>query len=103
MENSGFNQICIWAGITLNQNDNFEKKMKDVFEVNTKFIMEAKTITSKRNDILFFIHDNDVFNFDEIKLEYNIYWWEDSFNMNCTNYLYSKELLNKLRSIISKF
>lgn len=91
---SKFNQIVVWRG-TIVGNDkvkDFEKLMKtEGFRV--KYIKEIKTY-SGRNDILFYIHDEDISKFAVRRFKWDMSWLEDALN-NSPN-IYSDEI-HKMR------
>lgn len=102
-----YNQLCIWEGIILDTNledfDNFFKGHG--FDV--KFETEYKTLpdldedgneiegTGGRNDLLFYINDNDIGRFAIWRLEYGIRWWEDFAFYNGHSNIVPKEILEK--------
>lgn len=85
----------------------FEKFFKDELNVNIKFAEEVKTLpdmdptgqpvpeTDGRNDILFWINDDDISKFAIARLQYGIRWWEDVVKYNNHAAWYSKEILEK--------
>lgn len=103
MENK-FNQLCVWPGTVLGDNtiENFEQFFKDEFDARVKYAEEVITNGSierneegGRNDLLFFIHDEDVSKFAVKRLAYGIRWWEDVVSYNDGAYLYKQEVLDK--------
>jgi hypothetical protein len=48
-----------------------------------------------RNDLFFFVHDEDVAKFAIPRLQMGIRWWEDVVSYNHGSYLYTKETLEK--------
>ena len=105
---SKFNQLCVWQGVLLNglTGAEFQDYMLQRFGVRTQFETEVKTNpdyflgepitdTGGRNDVLFFVHDEDVMKFAIPRLQAGIRWWEDVVSYNNNSHLYSLEVLNK--------
>lgn len=103
MEN--FKQLCVWPGTIVGQEniEDFESFFKDEFGVRIKYTEEVLTNpdpgetleqSGGRNDVLFFVHDEDVAGFAIKRLQMGIRWWEDVF-YNDNSHLYSKEILDK--------
>ena len=107
MKNGTFNQLCVWEGVLLGEStvEEFESFFKDDgFRV--KFADEYKTLpdvdenglfiedTGGRNDLLFYINDEDVAKFAIWRLRYGIRWWED-FLANGHGDIVPKEILDK--------
>lgn len=104
--NSNFNQLCVWQGVTLGEytNKDFEKFMQNQFNVKIKFEACIETLpnldvfnnpiknTGGRFDLFFYIHDEDIQKFAVPRLSVGIRRWEDVLN-NKNNYLYSKEFI----------
>ena len=104
MEN--FKQLCVWPGTIVGQEEieNFESFFKDEMGVRIKYAEEVLTNPNPgetleqsggRNDLLFFIHDEDIDGFAVVRLSMGIRWWEDVVKYNDNSYLYSQEILNK--------
>lgn len=103
MENQ-FKQLCVWPGTMLGDNtvNDFEKFIKETFDVRVKFAEEVITNGSKerdeeggRHDLFFFVHNEDISKFAVKRLAYGIRWWEDVVSYNDGAYLYSQEILDK--------
>jgi len=99
-----FNQLCVLQGTILGENSiqDFEQFFIDNFNARVKFCEEVKTNGSierneegGRNDILFYVHDDDIPNFALNRFAYGIRWWEDVVSYNDNSYLYSQEVLDK--------
>jgi len=78
-----FNQLCVWPA-TIVGKDNvqaFNDFMRDEFGVRSAYECEVE-LADGRNDLLFFIHNDDVMKFAVKRLEYGIRWWEDVFYNN---------------------
>jgi len=99
-----FNKLCVWQGTVLGDNSikKFVQFFIDNFNARVKFCEEVKTNGSVerneeggRNDILFYIHDDDMSHFALKRLAYGIRWWEDVVSYNDNSYLYEQEILDK--------
>lgn len=107
MEN--FKQLCVIHGLIIGAENvsDFEKVILDNTGCRIKYSEEVLTNpdvdesgnavpeTGGRNDVLFFIHDEDVMKFAIPRLQLGIRWWEDVIKYNSNSYLYSKEILEK--------
>ena len=104
MEN--FKQLCVWPGTRVGQEEieRFESFFKDELGVRIKYDEEVLTNpdpgetleqSGDRNEVLFFIHDEDIAGFAVKRLQMGIRWWEDVVFYNDNSYLYSKEILDK--------
>ena len=100
MTKTKFNQLCVLEG-TIVENakelENFFKKegyrVKYATQVETLPDFEGCTETGGRNDIFFYIHDDDIGKFAVPRLQMGIRWWEDVLG-NGNGKLYSKEFLS---------
>lgn len=110
MEN--FNQLCVWQGTVLETEDGkitfeqFEDWVSENFGgVRIKMMEEVKTLpdmnngvpipeTGGRNDLFFYVHDEDIQKFALARLQAGIRWWEDVLGNGQGN-LYPKEILKK--------
>lgn len=107
-----FNQLCVWPATIVkeaNQTpEDFKDIMKENFDVKVKYETELKTNpdydeynnpiegTGGRNDLLFYVHDEDVDKFAIKRLQYGIKWWEDHIDpQNGNRYLYDDEVFEK--------
>lgn len=104
-----FNQLCVWQGVLLDgfTHEEFENFMLERFGVRIKFETEIKTnpdlcadgepipLTGGRNDVFFFVHDEDILRFAVPRLQAGIRWWEDVVRYNDNSHLYPLEVLNK--------
>lgn len=107
MEN--YTQLCVWPGITvgIENIDDFEKTMLEELNVRVKYEIEVITNpdldengqpipeTGGRNDLFFYVHNDDVIPFAITRLNLGIRWWEDVVSYNDGAYLYTKEILDK--------
>ncbi len=103
---SNFNQLCVWPGTVVGQEniEDFESFFLKEMEVRVKYSEEVKTNpepgetleqSGGRNDLFFFVHDEDVAKFAIPRLQMGIRWWEDVVSYNRGSYLYTKETLEK--------
>lgn len=78
-----FNQLCVWPATIVGEDaiQEFNEFMKDEFGIRSKYECEIE-LSSGRNDLLFFIHDEDITKFAVKRLQYGIRWWEDIFYNN---------------------
>ena len=99
-----FNQLCVLEGTTMPEGGakELETFFKDEFGVKVKFETEVKTLpnepgctfTGGRNDIFFYIADDDISKFAIPRLSMGIRWWEDVLG-NGNGKLYPIEILEK--------
>lgn len=107
-----FNQLCVWPGTVLETEDEkitfeqFEAWVSENFGgVRIKMVEEVKTLpnmnngvpvpeTGGRNDLFFYVHDEDILKFAIPRLQVGIRWWEDVLGNGQEN-IYPKEILNK--------
>ena len=108
-----FTQLCVWQGClvgnTPGQIADFEKFMAENYEgTRIKYAEEVKTLPSVvngkaipdsggRNDLLFFVHSEDLGKFAVPRLQVGIRWWEDVL-LNGGGVLYPDEILEKYPS-----
>lgn len=108
-----YSTLCVWHGVILKDEEGNELSVAD-FEkfiadncggARIKFADQVKTLpdmvdgepvpeTGGRNDVFFYIHDDDVLNFSTARLQFGIRWWEDVL-LNGGGVLYPKEFLKK--------
>lgn len=98
-----FNQLCVWCGtlVGVDQIEYFEKFMLNDMGARVKYETEIKTLptdgeigTGGRNDLFFYIHDDDIMKFAVPRLNMGIRWWEDVLG-NGGGVLYKQEVLTK--------
>jgi len=97
----GYKQVCVIEGTYLEKDEEiktFENWLKDVFNVEGKYLETVKTFPDKdeygndvdktggRQDLLFVIKNEHVGPFSVPRLQYNIRWLEDVLNNNPTLY-----------------
>jgi len=105
-----FNQLCVWPATTCGNKPEeikaFENFIANNFNgVRVKYEAEVTTLPDKingedvpgtggRNDLFFYVHDDDIGKFAIARLAVGIRWWEDVLG-NGNAYLYSEEFLKK--------
>ena len=103
MENQ-FNQLCVMEGTLMPEGGakELETFFKNEMGVTVKFETEVKTLpdtpgcteTGGRNDVFFYIADDDIMKFAVPRLSMGIKWYEDVLD-NGGGKLYPKEILEK--------
>jgi hypothetical protein len=102
-----FKQLCVWPGTVLGEStpQELEQFFLDEMGVRVKYYTEVKTLpdldeyskpipdTGDRNDLFFFIHDDDISKFAVPRLRMGIRWWEDVVKYNDNRHLYTEEFL----------
>ena len=106
MAKKQFNQLCVMEGTVVGNSkkvqEDFVKFFKDEMGVTVKYETEVKTLpanpecteTGGRNDLFFYIADDDIGKFAVPRLQMGIRWWEDVLG-NGNGKLYSSEILEK--------
>ena len=101
-----FNQLCVWPGTVVGDSkktqEDFVKFFKDELGVTVKYETEVKTLpdtpeyteTGGRNDLFFYIADDDIMKFAIPRLNMGIRWYEDVLS-NGGGELYPTEVLEK--------
>ena len=100
-----YNQLCVLQGCLMPEGGakELESFFKDEMGVTVKFETEVKTLpdpgdlgmkTGVRNDIFFYIADDDIMKFAVPRLQMGIRWWEDILG-NGNGKLYPTEVLEK--------
>ena len=96
---NNYEQLCVWRGtiVGAERAKEFEDFMLSEFKAKVKYHCEEKTLPDStgeggRNDLFFFIHNEDIETFSLPRLAYGISWWED-INYNNKQHLYSQEFL----------
>lgn len=103
-----YTQLCVWPGTYLGDTsiEDFENYFKEQHGVRVKFAEETVTLpdvddgkvvegTGGRQDILFFVHSEDIPKFAVIKLQMGVRWWEDIVSYNNHANWYKQEILDK--------
>ena len=103
---SKFNQLCVLQGTIRPDGgaEELEKFFKEEMGVTVKFETQVKTLpdtpecteTGDRNDIFFYIADDDIGKFAVPRLQMGIRWWEDVLGNGASN-LYTEEFLEKYK------
>ena len=102
-----FNQLCVWPAtlVGVKKIKEFETFILKNLGARVKYVEEVKTLpdkdklgntkpgTGNRNDVLFYIHDEDISRFAIKRLAYGIRWWEDVLANNKN--IYPNEVLKK--------
>jgi hypothetical protein len=102
-----FNQLCVWHGTTLGESKpkDLEDFFKDELGVRVKYKCEVTTLpnidengipdfnTGGRNDLFFYVHNDDIPKFSVPRLRMGIRWWEDVIVYNDDAHLYTKEFI----------
>ena len=101
-EKDQFNQLCVMEGTTFPEGGvkEFHQFFKDEFDVRVKFENQVKTLpntpecteTGGRNDLFFYIHDDDIGKFAVPRLGMGVRWWEDVLG-NGNGKLYDNDVL----------
>ena len=100
-----FNQLCVWPGTVVGDNkkvqEDFVKFFKDELGVTVKYETEVKTLPDEtgpggRNDLFFYIADDDISKFAVPRLSMGVRWWEDVLG-NGGGKLYPTEILEKYK------
>ena len=105
-ENDEFNQLCVMEGTLFPEGgvDEFHKFFKNEMGVRVKFENQVKTLpdikdgepvpdTGDRNDLFFYIHNDDIGKFAVPRLQMGIKWWEDIL-LNGNVKLYDQDVLD---------
>jgi hypothetical protein len=102
-----YTQLCVWPGTELGEAN--PKELEEFFLENMgtriKYHTEIKTLpdiengrkvpdTGGRNDIFFYVHDEDVNKFAVPRLRMGIRWWEDVIVYNDNAHLYTQEFID---------
>ena len=104
MVKNQFNQLCVLQGCLMPEGGakELESFFKDEMGVTVKFETEVKTLpdtpecteTGGRNDVFFYIADDDISKFAVPRLSMGIRWYEDVLG-NGGGKLYPTEILEK--------
>ena len=100
-EKKQFNQLCVMEGTLMPEGGakELESFFKDKMGVNVHFETQVKTLPDEtgeggRNDLFFYIADDDIGKFAVPRLQMGIRWWEDVLG-NGNGKLYPREILEK--------
>ena len=80
-----FIQLCVWPACKVGNKKKqleFLAFMKETFDVRVKYADEVLTLPDAsgkggRNDLFFYVHNEDIPKFAVKRLPYGISWWED--------------------------
>ena len=96
-----FNQLCVWPGTVVGKDEitALEAFFKDEMDVTIKYETQVKTLPDEtgpggRNDLFFYVADDDIGKFAVPRLSMGIRWWEDVLG-NGNGKLYPEEILEK--------
>lgn len=106
MNANKFNQVCVMTATIVDKDKiaDFEEFVKEHTGARIKYIDEILTLpslsengepipeTGKRNDVLFYVHDDDIHSFAIKRFELGIRWFEDVVNNQ--PYLYNQETID---------
>lgn len=105
-----FKQLCVMQGTVLGDNTptDFENFIKEELDCRIKYECEVQTLpdldefgspvkdTGGRNDIFFYVHNDDITKFAIKRFPLGIRWWEDVIKYNKGNkHLYTAEFKEK--------
>ena len=101
MAKKQFNQLCVMEGTLMPEGGakELESFFKDEMGVEVRFETQVKTLPDEtgeggRNDLFFYIADDDIGKFAVPRLQMGIRWWEDVLG-NGNGKLYPTEVLEK--------
>ena len=109
MAQKKYNQLVVWQGTTLGDQDPkdlvswFKKELLTRIKwceqvVTLPDVKNGKKVsgTGGRNDLLFYVHDDDISSFAIKRFQLGgCSWWEDVVSYNDNSYLYPEEVLKK--------
>ena len=104
-----YNQLCVWPATVVGKDDvkDLEDFFKKEMDVRVKYKTEVLTNpdldedgnevpdTGGRNDLFFYVHDDDIGKFAVPRLSMGIRWYEDVVSYNDGAYLYSESFLEE--------
>lgn len=104
-----YNQLCVWPATVVGKDDikELENFFKEEMDVRIKYKTEVLTNpdldedgnevpdTGGRNDLFFYVHDDDIGKFAIPRLSMGIRWYEDVVSYNDGAYLYSESFLEE--------
>ena len=104
-----YNQLCVWPATVVGKENikELEDFFKDDMGVRIKYKTEVLTNpdldedgneipdTGGRNDLFFYVHDDDIGKFAIPRLSMGIRWYEDVVSYNDGAYLYSESFLEE--------
>jgi len=106
---TNYNQLCMLPGTIVGPDEiqDFEKFFLDELGVRVKYECEVETLpdldddgnavegTGGRNDLFFYLHDEDIQKFAVRRLTLGIRWWEDVIKYNDNAHMYTQEFISK--------
>ena len=104
-----YNQLCVWPATVVGKDDikELENFFKEEMDVRIKYKTEVLTNpdldedgnevpdTGGRNDLFFYVHDDDIGKFAIPRLSMGIRWYEDVVSYNDGAYLYPESFLEE--------
>lgn len=103
-----YHQLCMWPSTICDRDDinEFKQFFKKEFGVRVKYETQVLTLadvdngravpdTGGRNDLFFYIHNDDISKFAVPRLQVGIRWWEDVIKYNDNSHLYTEDFLNR--------
>jgi len=104
-----YNQLCVWPATVVGKDDvkDLENFFKEEMDVRVKYKTEVLTNpdldgdgnevpdTGGRNDLFFYVHDDDIGKFAVPRLSMGIRWYEDVVSYNDGAYLYPQSFLEE--------
>jgi hypothetical protein len=104
-----YNQLCVWPATVVGKDDvkDLEDFFKKEMDVRVKYKTEVLTNpdldgngnevpdTGGRNDLFFYVHDDDIGKFAVPRLSMGIRWYEDVVSYNDGAYLYPESFLEE--------
>jgi len=104
-----YNQLCVWPATVVGKESikELEDFFKETMDVRVKYKTEVLTNpdldgdgnevpdTGGRNDLFFYVHDDDIGKFAVPRLSMGIRWYEDVVSYNDGAYLYSEDFLEE--------
>ena len=104
-----YNQLCVWPATVVGKDDvkDLEDFFKKEMDVRVKYKTEVLTNpdldgdgnevpdTGGRNDLFFYVHDDDIGKFAVPRLSMGIRWYEDVVSYNDGAYLYPQSFLEE--------
>ena len=104
-----YNQLCVWPATVVGKDDvkDLEDFFKKEMDVRIKYKTEVLTNpdldgngnevpdTGGRNDLFFYVHDDDIGKFAVPRLSMGIRWYEDVVSYNDGAYLYPQSFLEE--------
>jgi hypothetical protein len=107
---NAFQQVVVWPGTVVGTDkiEEFESFMKDQIDTRVKYIEEIKTGpdmedgcpvegTGGRNDLLFYVHSEDLMSFAIARLQFGMRWIEDVLDNESEDYSIYPERVKEYR------